>query len=83
MSSTRTLEPWEVVKPDDTYNRQPVGDALAGVQASSFLFPVTRRLTITLDIDDVRALTQFVPPEQLPHCRRSLVDLIAEAEAES
>ena len=81
--TTRTLEPWEITRLDDVYNGEAVGIGLAGVQAARFLFPVTRRRTITLDIDDARALTQYVPLVLLPHCRRSLVNLIAEAEADA
>lgn len=80
--TTRTLEPWEAVKADDRYRDEPVGPEMAGVQAASFPLPVTRRLTVTLDLADAKALATTYP-WALPHADKTLERLIVEVEAES
>ena len=79
MTDTRVLKPWEMTRPTDVFNGKPIGDTLHYKQAAGYAGPVTRRLTVTLDIEDALAIANRLPLENLPHCGKPLHDLVEEA----
>ena len=82
MNDTRLLQPYELTIAGDVYQGKPLAPEKVGMQAASFLWPITRRLSITLDIEDARAIALvLVALIRLPRCGKSIDDLIAEAES--
>lgn len=83
MTNTRLLQPYELTIAGDTYQGKPLASEKVGMQAASFLWPITRRLSVTLDIEDVCAIATVLPVGwralALPQSNRTLAELIAEA----
>lgn len=79
MTHTRTLHPWELTVAGDTYQGKPIASDKVDMQAASFVHSVTRRISITLDIEDAIAIACRLPLENLPVCGKPLHTLIDEA----
>ena len=83
MTNTRLLQPYELTIAGDVYQGKPLAPEKVGMQAASFLWPITRRLSITLDVEDACAIATILSPgwrdQILPRSGRTLADLLDEA----